>query len=197
MSLSSELSKSSLENVEKTRNIFLVKYFYNAAAEILPSLKLLFEFEPWLASVCISKYKIYFAVYLVLISFPFLDPAVMCLFLFGLTGTRLAFYKPWLNLIQGHFGFQACWGSQQAFRPIFTITDHLERFVGKAGQEAVEHLVRKCLLVCTRAFPIEVHTKLKKNKETNKRKKEKKNSYFFKILFRVPSDFLFDWLSSA
>lgn len=71
---------------------------------------------------------------------PDLAESVMCLFLFGIAGAWLAFYKPWLNLIQGQFSFQACWGSQQAFKPIFTVTDHLERVAGKVGQQVTEYL---------------------------------------------------------
>lgn len=126
----------------KNLTILYIKFSLNIAAKTFLSLKLLSEFEPWVVSVCISKYKIHFPVYLVLISFPFPDLAesVMCLFLFGLAGTWLAFCKLWLNLIQGQFSYQACWGSQQAFKPIFTVTDHLERVAGKAGQEVTEYL---------------------------------------------------------
>lgn len=81
----------------------------------------------------------------------------MCLFLFWLAGTWLAFYKPWLNLIQGQFSFQAWWGSQWAFKTIFTVTDHLERVAGKAEQE-----VTKYLFFQTSAFPIQVPTSFNK-----------------------------------
>lgn len=164
MSFSNEVLKSSLRNVEKNLTFYKLNISVNAAAEVRPSLKLLPEFEPWIVSVCISKFKIHFPVYLLLISSPFPDLAesVMCLFLFGLAGTWLAFYKQWLNLIQGQFSFQSCWGSQQALKPIFTVTDHLGRVTGKAGQEVTEHFVAEYLLLHTPAFPAQVCTKFNK-----------------------------------
>lgn len=129
----------------KTLLFYTLNILVNIAAEAFLRLRLLSEFEPWIASVCISKYKIAFPVYLVLISSPFpdLEESVMSLFSFGVAGTQLVFYKPWLNLIQGQLSFQPCWVSQWAFKPVFTVTDHLE-VQAKLGRKLQNTSSTKC-----------------------------------------------------